>query len=136
MSAFWWYAGVGEAQLLAAVATTYAFSGADSGTISVASADITLTPVGGAWPAGVTITLTDDAGVPGTFSDDTLNPSAGTTTPISFTYTPAQTGTININADSGGAMTDPSDWVYTSNAAGAIIWCPMTGPLEPVRYAA
>lgn len=102
-------------------ATTYSFSGASSGVILVASANITLTPTSGTWPAGITITLSDDATIPGSFSDSTLNPSAGTSTPISFTYTPAELGTININADTGGAMTDPSDWAYESVVAPTFV---------------
>lgn len=101
-----------------AVATTYSFSGASSGNDGQVSGNITLTPTLGDWPSGITITLSD-GGAGGTFlPSSTLNPSpASPAVPLNFTYTPAIVGVISISASSGGAMTDPGAWTYTSSAA-------------------
>lgn len=94
-------------------ATTYSFSGASSGKVNVASGTISLTPTAGNWPSSVTLTLSD-GGAGGTLTPSSLSPSAGTSTPVTFTYTPVSTGTKNISSSSGGAMTDPSSWAYNS----------------------
>lgn len=97
-------------------ATTYAFSGASTGTPHVASGTITLTPTGGNWPSAVTITLSDAS--TGTFTPSTLSPTGGTNTGQNFTYTAPSAGTFNLSASSGGAMTDPSPWAFTASSGG------------------
>ncbi len=99
----------------AGTATTYSFSGASSGPVGVASGTISLTPTSGSWPSSVTLTLSD-GGAGGTLTPSTLSPTGGTTTPVTFTYTPASAGTKNISSSSGGAMTDPSPWTYTATS--------------------
>jgi hypothetical protein len=117
------YGFVNETQ--SGAATTYAFSGASSGTVLVASGTISLTPTAGNWPNSVTISLSD-GGAGGTLTPSSLSPTGGVSTPVTFTYTPATTGVKSITPSTSGAMTDPSAWAYTSNAAGMVFmeWLP------------
>lgn len=98
-------------------AITYAFSGPTQTRNGNPSGNIFLTPVGGFWPAAVTITLTDTAGTPGTFTPSSLTPTVGTNTPSSFVYTPAIVGSFTLVAAAGGTPIDPSPWPFTSYAS-------------------
>lgn len=95
----------------------YIFSGANASINGHTSSNIFLTPYFGLWPSGVTINLSDTAGTPGTFTPSSLTPTVDTNTPASFTYTPAQLGAFTLVSNSGGSMTDPAPWAFTSVTA-------------------
>lgn len=99
-------------------ATSYSISGSNTSQINVSSGTITLTPIGGNWPSGITITLSDNVIPHGTFSPASiLTPAGGTATPLNFTYTPHQSGAINISAVASGVLSNPTPFAYTATGA-------------------
>lgn len=121
-------------------ATSYTFSGPSIGAISTASSNFTISPIGGDWPVGQTISLASTGS--GTFSQSNPIATSGST-PITVTYTPSsQTGsphTISVTA-SPTLGTNPASLSYTVVAYTTVSTVSPNGQaltiLVPVAYSA
>ena len=91
---------LGAAPAPGQVATAFSVALPGAGTVGTA-VTLTLTPTGGSWPAGVTLTPAV-AGVTGTFSPATLAPSG--TAAVTATFSPASAGTGTVTVGSSPAM--------------------------------
>ena len=94
-------------------ATSYTFTGPTQGAINTASSNFTLSPIGGDWPTGQSISISSDG--TGTFSNGgSVSPSGGN--PVTFTYTPSTLAgsphTISVSA-SPPLGTNPASIDYT-----------------------
>ena len=121
-------------------ATSYTFTGPSSGAINAASSNFTLSPVGGDWPTGQSISISSDG--TGTFSNGgSVSPTGGN--PVTFTYTPTTLAgsphTISVNAgpDLG---TDPASLDYAVLGYSTVSTSSPNGQainvLVPVGYSA
>ena len=103
-----------SASSTAATAYTTALS-ATSGTVG-SPVTVTVTPVGGSWPSGVT--LTASTGLGGSFAASTATPTG--TTAATFTFTPSAAGSGSITVAASVSMTNSSGAQgYTASAAPA-----------------
>jgi hypothetical protein len=66
---------------------------------------LTLVPRGGWWPTSCTITFAANNAA---FSNPTVTPTAGSTTPVTTTLTPSTTAEIAFSATNTGGLIDPS----------------------------
>lgn len=112
-----------RAELIAAgvlhtVATSYTVALASSTGIVGTAVNLTATPVGGGWPAGETLSPAI-GGISGTFSPQTVTPTAGSTTPASFALTPGAAGTGTVTVTASPSMGTPAGVQLTVSAAAA-----------------
>jgi hypothetical protein len=95
-------ASVSQAFNPAAVATAYTLALTN---VTASGATLVVTPTGGTWPAGTTITPSV-TGITGTFSPATISPTGANTGQIAFTATASGTAVLSV-ADNQG-LTDPA----------------------------
>lgn len=99
----------------AAPATGFTF--AQTGTTGNVSTGhtVTVTPVGGVWPSGTTITPAV-SGVSGTYSPTPIAPTSGVVTPATSVLTPTTAGTATLSVTNNQSWTAPSNLTYTVTA--------------------
>jgi hypothetical protein len=96
-----------------ATAKSYSIAASASSGFIGSPVTLTLTPAGGVWPTGASITLASNLG--GAFS--ALSLAAGTTIPATCTFTPSAAGTATIAATSNASLTNPSNLTYVAVSA-------------------
>lgn len=104
------------AKVLTNPATSYTVALASSTGIVGTAVSLTATPVGGGWPAGETLSPAI-GGIAGTFSPQTVTPTAGSTAPASFALTPGAAGTGTVTVTANPSMGTPSGVQITVSAA-------------------
>lgn len=121
------FSGLAITNNVAAAATTYVISGANTGTVGVASSNITatLSPTGGTTAGNVTITPSDGGGG-GTFTPTTITVSTATQS-ASFTYTAGSAGAKTISFTNNGGLTNPSNLTFTASAGATAPGAPTIG---------
>lgn len=121
------FTGLSITNNVASVATSYTISGATTGSVGVASSNITATisPVGGTTTGSVTITPSDGGGG-GTFTPTALTVSTGTQS-ASFTYTAGSSGAKTISFTNNGGLTNPSNLTFTASAGATVPDAPTIG---------
>lgn len=100
----------------AAAATAYTFAGPTTGRTGVASTQFTVTPNGSV--TSNTIVTPHSTGT-GTFSPTTVTFLAGTTTALTFVYTPTTSTTATLSVTNNGGLTNPGNLTYVSTAVPA-----------------
>jgi hypothetical protein len=114
-----------------AIATAYTLTGPSSGVVNAASANFTVTPVGGPFTGTVT---PNDGGAGGSFSPASLSWS-NTSDAKTFTYTPSTVGARTIATTNSGGLPNPAGVAYTADAAAATAYT-LIGPVSGVVNAA
>ncbi len=98
-----------------AAATAYTLLGPTSAYQHVASTNFTVAP-NGSISSAITVTPSD-GGAGGTFSPSSVIFAVGNNDSVTFTYTPAASGSITISTSNSGSLTNPSPLTLAVTAA-------------------
>lgn len=114
----------------APVATSFTLTGPSSGNKGVASANFTVTPVGGPYTGTITIT---PSGVGATGLTAKVLTFSASQTAQTFTITPTVAGAITLTPSNNKAITNPAALTYTSIVPATPSPSPVaTVPVRPV----